>query len=606
MFMNRSVAWLSFLASLASTLAAGSASPTADDVEGYTRFIENIRDFDRYTNADVNDIVFAGLHSDNPRVVELTVAAIHNESRNRDLRRQFGGPHFGKLDRDLIQVPGLRDFLVDYARKGLAEDGWKAAMDDLASRGNAGNFDFYEGYLWRSIFVALLEQFPGDLEVRRLVWESYHDNQGARELNLHESPLLAALNTGLYVDEDAEEVRRSLLWHSDPHTAGLAARGLAISASSRGLAAMKGVLWRRDESLRDIVAAMASYGAPAAEPLATLQGAGGELQPSLRTSRPIVRLTTQVQRLAEVSGGSSWGKSEQLNAASVDAPDERFTANGLPIVDHRSQQAPLDGALLGYDDYPDGGVLDAAFAGLHDGDERATERTILALGTYASAIVERDWPQYSPKGNQQHLAMDTRTRPLDEVPGLRVTLASHARRELAGDGCRRQARRADGLPPWLPSVATLAAYFPANAEVRDLVLEMGRCLREAGADYGVLPLLAAGRFRGEAVDREAMDELRHADPKRAGWGARHLCWTLTDEGLAGLVAALDRRDDALADIVEGVACFGHRAVPHLPALRALPRGRLSEAAFARVESATAKVAKLAALAAASAESNAPG
>ena len=154
-------------------------------------------------------------------------------------------------------------------------------------------------------------------------------------------------------------------------------------------------------------------------------------------------------------------------------------------------------------------------------------------------------------------------------------------------------------------MATLAAYFPATAEARDLALEMGRCL-EAGADQSALPLLAAGRFRGEAADREAVAELGHADPKRAGLGARRRCWTLADEGFAGLAAALDRRDDGLADIVEGVACFGHRAVPHLPALRALRRGRLSEAAFARIESATAKVAKLAALAAASAAENARG
>ena len=85
-----------------------------------------------------------------------------------------------------------------------------------------------------------------------------------------------------------------------------------------------------------------------------------------------------------------------------------------------------------------------------------------------------------------------------------------------------------------------------------------------------------------------------------------MCWTLTDEGLAGLSAALDRGDDALADIVEGVACFGNRAVPHLPALRSLRRGGMSDAAFARIESATAKVAKLAALASASADRHAPG
>lgn len=596
---------------IAAALVAATVPSVADDVERYKRFMEEVRDFDRYTNAEVNDVVFDGLYSDNPRVVELTIATIHGEVRNRFLRKQAGLlPGFraslGKLDRDFARVPGLRDFLIDYVREGLAEHGWKAVVEQRQAILEGGRYDIYDRNVWNLAYLVVLDLFPGDSEVRQLVQESERDRPDARALKFHERPLLSSLNVGLYTDAEADELRSSLLWHSEPKTAELAARGLAMSATAEGLEAMKGALWRRDESLDDIVAAMASYGAPAAKHLAALRGPGGELAPSLRANRTVLRLMSQVARLAEAAEDASRRHAERPKAASSDAPEEhRFAANGLPIVAEGSRRAPLDAALANYDAFPDRQILDAAFAGLHDGGEAAAERTVEALGAYAAAIVERDWPQYSPRGNQRRLAMDVRTRPLSEVPGLRGFLASRARRDMARDGCREQA--GDGeRPPWMPSVAILAAYFPANAEVRDLVLEMGRCLREAGADYGVLPLLAAGRFRGAAVDREAMDELRHADPMRAGWGARRLCWTLSDEGLAGLVAALDRRDEALADIVEGVACFGDRAAPHLPALQALRRGRLSEAAFARIESATAKVGKLAGVASERTQANAPG
>ncbi len=36
--------------------------------------------------------------------------------------------------------------------------------------------------------------------------------------------------------------------------------------------------------------------------------------------------------------------------------------------------------------------------------------------------------------------------------------------------------------------------------MRDLILDMGRCLDAAEASQSILPLLAVGRFRGEAVE----------------------------------------------------------------------------------------------------------
>ena len=163
-------------------------------------------------------------------------------------------------------------------------------------------------------------------------------------------------------------------------------------------------------------------------------------------------------------------------------------------------------------------------------------------------------------------------------------------------GCRSLGERDDSeKPPWMLSVSALAVYFPGDAGVRDLVLDMGRCLDAAGATRSILPLLAVGRFRGDAVEDWRIANLAHPDPVKAGWAARGLCWSLTDAGLAALAKRLGRGDEALAEIVEAIARHGARAVPHLPALRSLEnrRHRVPDAVFERVASATAKVAKLA-------------
>ena len=99
------------------------------------------------------------------------------------------------------------------------------------------------------------------------------------------------------------------------------------------------MLWRRDESLDDIVAAMTSYGAPAAAHLETLRGVGGELAPALRSNATVARLTEQAGRLAKKSAGGSRRGSERRKSVSRDAPDaRRFAAGGLPIVANRAWQ----------------------------------------------------------------------------------------------------------------------------------------------------------------------------------------------------------------------------------------------------------------------------
>ena len=113
-------------------LAVNADPPSAgevhdEEVERYARLVVDIRDFDRFSNAEINDRIFAGLHSRNPKVVDLAVAAVNLEARYRYHR---GGEYTAgfremvrKRERDIARIPGIRDFLMDYARAGLAKHG---------------------------------------------------------------------------------------------------------------------------------------------------------------------------------------------------------------------------------------------------------------------------------------------------------------------------------------------------------------------------------------------------------------------------------------------------------------------------------------------------
>ena len=153
---------------------------------------------------------------------------------------------------------------------------------------------------------------------------------------------------------------------------------------------------------------------------------------------------------------------------------------------------PLDFALQLHDAFTDRQVLDTVFAGLTSNDPEVVEGTIFTVRFYANVIAQRDWPSYAlVRGEHLRKIMDTRTRRLEEVPGLKGILLAHARGGMSPASCRERARRrAPEWPSRMLSVAALAVYFPGNAEVRDLVLDMGRCLDAAEVGQSILPLLA--------------------------------------------------------------------------------------------------------------------
>ena len=484
MFLKRRLSHLVFCGLAAGALIAMADPPATpdDEVERYTRLMDDIRDFERFSNARINDLIFAGLHSNNPKVVDLTIAAMHRESRYRDMRGQNlheeARKELGERERDIVRVPGIRDFLIDYAKDGLERHGWKA-VDPL---------DFSQRNVWRLVFGMLTTYFPGDHEVRRLLRESLVENPEAGD---RQHAMMYFLNAGLFVDDEADDLRLTLLADSDPVTAGAAARGLAMSHSDEGLRAMaRASTSRRDEALPDIAAAMATYGAPAAPYLAPLLGpdAGvGELPSRLR--EPVERVAAQVGRLADADAVHMAEAPRPPVPNNADGPgvggaleadaDIMHIMRTMPVVtDGIGRKVSLSLALRLHDSFPERQVLDAVFDGLRSDDPTVVERTIFAVGTYGDLIAQRDWLGYAdPARGEKKLreTMDTRTRRLDKVPGLRGFLTAHAERGMNPASCRSLGGRDDpAKPPWMLSVAALAVYFPGDAGVRDLVLEMGR------------------------------------------------------------------------------------------------------------------------------------
>ena len=595
---------------LAAWALGASADPIAstaaldEEVERYTRLTDDIRDFERFSNAEMNDLIFAGLHSDDPKVVALVVAAVNVEARYRYHR---GGDYtagfretIGKRERDIVRIPGIRDFLVDYAQDGLAKHGWKP-LDEVT-------MDYLNTNHWEQAFGTLVTYFPGDPEVRRLLRESYRARANAAERHYG---LITMLNKGSFVDAEADALRVEHLVNPDPIWAGVAAQGLAMSGTEAGLSAMADAILRREDGLEEIATAMGMYGAPAAPHLAELLHIRADAEPPFHLDDGVTLMAEQVGRLVHV-GPRGLPGAPALDGARAGAPSGQPAAReaealevdgqGVPVLTNwQGRKEPLDFALQLYDAFTERKVLNTVFAGLTSTDPEIVERTIFTVGFYANVIAQRDWPSYAlARGEHLRKIMDTRTRRLDKVPGLKHTLLAHARGGMSPASCRERARRrSPEWPSWMLSVAALTVYFPGNAEVRDLVLDMGRCLDAADVGQSILPLLAVGRFRGEAVEDWHIAKLTHADPIKAGWAAQGLCWTLTDTGLAALVEHLPGAegavvaDEALPEIVDAIACHGVRSAPHLPALRALAERRLPEDTLVRIASTTAKVATLA-------------
>ena len=524
--------------------------------------------YERHTNQEMNDIVFRGIHSGDDEVVRRTVEDVAFEAQMGGLSRAIiertvSAEQGAALREGLHQtrsfgnVPGLRDFLLDYVREGVSKDGW-AASDPFLELG--------EWPVWVSALGALLTYFPGDPAVEELLLEYYNALQSLRpDLAGH---ALHLLNVGQFASAELLATRIEALEHPAASVAGAAAEGLGLTRTDEGLAALGAGLDRRDEALGEIVYATLAYGARAGPYLPTLR----ELRRREKELAPFL------EPLPIYPKGvfHSMGRVEVLsNRAAYLGPES--LAHTFLLEQFIPNQARHD----------DERVNDIVFEGIHSGDAEAIAHTVRAIGVATVAGGLRDWlsahageevarrkPRWSPARPN---AVDDQLRSFHKVLGLRDFLLAYVRRGLAEEGVAAFA--AETPPAWTFGFHTLAVLFPGDVEVRrvlrDLHAEMERTKRSVN---GPLRMLNAGRFHGADVDALRKAALNGADPLAAQAGAEGLAMTLTDDGLGALVGALGRTDAALAGIVDAIGRFGVRALPHNARLLELAEGGPFESA----------------------------
>ena len=554
-------------------LATASAASAADPLSAWLqRMEEHAASYERHTNAEMQDIVFAGIHSDDEAVVRHTVETVFWEAtmasgRSLQIEQAISAENAERTaalreglhrTRNFAAVPGLRDFLLDYVRQGVAKDGWQAAVtteENIAEQPD-----------WTSVPSALLTFFPGDPEVEKLLLEFYRtlrqEDPNATNRALH------LLNAGRFASAEVEAVRIEALQYPGAWVARRAAAGLGASLTDAGLAALGASLGRRDEALGEIVLAVLAHGARAKPYLPTLRELHGrekELAPFL-TPLPIY----------------PDGVFHSLNRVEILANRDAFL--GPESLAH----VYLLDDIIANQKRHDEDVNDIVFEGINSGDAAAVAHTVKAIGRATVTHGLRDWlsvhaqREVAPPGN----VLGEQMRSFHTVLGLRDFLLAYVRRGMAADGVAAFA--AATSPAWTYGCHTLAVLFPSDREVRRVLLALHDDFRDAGRSVnGPLRMLNAGRFYGSDVDARRAAALADADPLAAQAAAQGLVMTLTDDGLRALAGALERADAALPDVAQAIGRFGVRALPHRARLRELAnRGGFASAAM---ESRIAKV-----------------
>lgn len=568
---GRSRIVFAFCALLAIASPAASATPWLSEM--LQRMEEHAASYERHTDAEMMDIVLAGIHSDDEAVVRHTVATVTMEAmmasardaaieqaiQFEDAERTAAARADLHRPRNFADVPGLRDFLLDYVRQGVAKDGWQTAVttvENVAERPD-----------WATVPGALSMFFPGDPEVGKLLLDFFRTRQ--QENPEAASHALHLLNVGRFASAELNATRIEALEHPSTWVARHAAAGLGASLTDEGLAALGAGLGRRDEALGEIVLAALAYGArakPYLPILRELHGMEEELAPFL-TPLPIY----------------PDGVFHSLNRVELLANRDAYL--GPESLDHVYL---LDDIIANQKRHDDEEVNDIIFEGIYSGDAAAVAHTVKAIGRATVTHGLRDWlslhaqRKVAPPGN----ALGEQMRSFDKVLGLRDFLLAYVRRGMMEDGVAAFA--AEKPPAWTFGCHTLAVLFPSDREVRQVLLALHDEFQRAGRSVnGPLRMLNAGRFYGSDVDARRTAALHDADPLAAQAAAQGLAMTLTDEGLRALAGTLERRDDAVADVAQAIGMFGARALPNRDRLRELAnRGGFTSAA---VEDSLAKV-----------------
>ena len=258
----------------------------AEDLSDYRYFKDQGILDASISNEKANYVVAAGIVSENPAIVDMTIRAlgVYASIAVNSLPNRYGPlPH-----RSFQAVPDLKEFLIGYWREryhGSGGDPTSTVLRELGSLDGRslegwtvegllpdveGNMDrAYTGDLlvavserispWTMIPGILCTYWPTDEEVHQLLWERHRSDP---DPNIALTTL-ALLNDGMFTTSQATAYRIEMLSSSRDQTAGaavaLASRGLELSHPNEALPHLIDAAYREAEAREDVLMAIAGY-----------------------------------------------------------------------------------------------------------------------------------------------------------------------------------------------------------------------------------------------------------------------------------------------------------------------------------------------------------
>ncbi len=284
-----------------------SLSASALDVDRYKDFWKQGVLDSSVSNHTANEIVLAGITSNDEEIVNWTIKALANLSAiiaNDYLISPYGPAP----SRSFPEVPGLKEFLIDHWKQQHAENGYNNSDSLYQSTEwkNDEEKDLPPDILWEliqeraigwpSIPQILCVFWPSDADVHQLLWY-FQDTDMSSTLHVE---TLKLLNTGKFVTPEADAFRISHISGQtgvkfDTYIAvGEAAEGLAlnrpIDALPHLITAGKEHLLAKDQ----VLVALSGYAEdqlmPYADDIKTMIGSGKPMWPTDAVSEAYDRL----------------------------------------------------------------------------------------------------------------------------------------------------------------------------------------------------------------------------------------------------------------------------------------------------------------------------
>lgn len=222
---------------IASLMMAATAAAAADK-DMYERLSETLIYAHDFPNEDVHALLADGMASEDPEIAELILDGLgvkaFMESVGEDWKTlRMGGPR-PMPDRELNQVPGLKDWLISRYLGGYDE--WNKDYSVLFDPSIVPD----EG---RQGFVEIFSKKPGWVYVPYVLARNWREDSDVHDLLLGDSrvyqdmTLVSLLNQGGFVSDEANRERWDVLSTADGDRDMLlaATKGLAMSGNTEAI-----------------------------------------------------------------------------------------------------------------------------------------------------------------------------------------------------------------------------------------------------------------------------------------------------------------------------------------------------------------------------------